>query len=56
MALATFTQYVLQNHISRLIEFAFDVRKGWRPQHAACSSDSLTPCLNRFRELAAKMQ
>jgi hypothetical protein len=43
-------------YISRLIEFAFDVRKGWRPQHAACSSDSLTRCLNRLRELAAKMQ
>jgi hypothetical protein len=43
-------------YISRLIEFAFDVRKGWRPQPAACSSDSLTRCLNRLRELAAKMQ
>jgi hypothetical protein len=41
---------------SRLIEFAIDDRKGWRPQHAACSSDSLKRCLNRLRELAAKIQ
>jgi len=41
-------------YISRLIEFAFDLRKGWRPQQAACSSDSLKRCLNRLRELAER--
>jgi hypothetical protein len=39
---------------SRLIEFAIDDRKGWRPQHAARSSDSLKRCLNRLRALAAR--
>ena len=39
---------------SRLIEFAIDGRRGWRPQHAARSSDSLKRCLNRLRELAAR--
>jgi hypothetical protein len=43
-------------YISRLIEFVFDARKGWRPQHAACSSDSLKRCLNRLQELAARVR
>jgi hypothetical protein len=40
---------------SRLIEFAFDIRKGWRPQQAASSSDSLKRCLNRLREVAKRV-
>lgn len=39
---------------SRLIEFAIDGRKGWRPQHAARSSESLKRCLNRLQDLAAR--
>jgi hypothetical protein len=41
-------------YISRLIEFAFDPRKGWRPQHAASSSESLKRSLKRLRELAER--
>ena len=43
-------------YISRLIEYAFDLRKGWRPQNAAGSSDSLKRCLNRLRELAERVR
>lgn len=39
-------------YVSRLIEFVSVSEKGWRPDRAAQSSDSLRRCLTRLRELA----
>jgi hypothetical protein len=36
---------------SRLVEFASDVEKGWRPQVAAESSASLNRCIRHLKEL-----
>lgn len=41
-------------YVSRLIEFVSDRQRGWRPDHAAQSSDSLRRCLVRIRELVTK--
>jgi hypothetical protein len=38
-------------YVSRLIEFVSDPRRGWRPERAARSSDSLNRSLARIREL-----
>lgn len=38
-------------YASRLIEFISDDRRGWRPQVAARSSDSLARCLRSLRRL-----
>ena len=38
-------------YVSRLIEFASDPQRGWRPGRAARSSDSLSRSLARIREL-----
>jgi hypothetical protein len=39
---------------SRLIEFARDERRGWRPRTAARSSDSLARCLRRLEGLVTR--
>lgn len=38
-------------YVSRLIEFVSDPQRGWRPERAARSSDSLRRSLTRMREL-----
>lgn len=38
-------------YVSRLIEFVSDTQRGWRPERAAQSSDSLNRSLTRIREL-----
>ena len=38
---------------SRLMEFAYDLRRGWRPDVAARRSPSLSKCLTRLDELIA---
>jgi len=38
-------------YVSRLIEFVSDPQRGWRPERAARSSDSLNRSLTRIREL-----
>jgi len=43
-------------YVSRIIEFVSDRQRGWRPNHAVQSSDSLRRCLMRMRELVKKAQ
>ena len=43
-------------YVSRLIEFVSDPQKGWRPERAARSSDSLRRCLVRIRELVTRVE
>jgi hypothetical protein len=43
-------------YVSRLIEFVSDPQRGWRPERAARSSDSLNRSLTRIRELVASLQ
>lgn len=43
-------------YVSRLIEFASDTQRGWRPERAARSSDSLNRSLTRIQELVASLQ
>ena len=43
-------------YVSRLIEFVSDAQKGWRPDRAARSSDSLRRCLVRIRELVTRVE
>jgi hypothetical protein len=42
-------------YISRLIEFVSDTQRGWRPEHAARSSESLNRSLTRIRELVKNL-
>jgi hypothetical protein len=41
-------------YVSRLIEFASDPQRGWRPRIAARSSDSLGRALHRIQELVER--
>jgi hypothetical protein len=41
-------------YVSRLIEFVYNPQRGWRPERAARSSDSLSRCLTRIRELVSR--
>jgi hypothetical protein len=43
-------------YVSRLIEFVSDPQKGWRPERAARSSDSLRRCLARIHELVTRVE
>jgi hypothetical protein len=43
-------------YVSRLIEFVSDPQKGWRPERAARSSDSLNRSLTRIRELVGSFR
>ena len=43
-------------YVSRLIEFVSDPQRGWRPERAARSSDSLNRSLTRIRGLVASLQ
>lgn len=43
-------------YVSRFIEFVSDPQRGWRPDHAAQSSDSLRRCLARIRELVTRVE
>jgi len=42
-------------YVSRLIEFVSDPQRGWRPERAARSSDSLNRSLTRIRELVESL-
>lgn len=41
-------------YVSRLIEFVSNPQKGWRPERAARSSDSLNRSLTRIRQLVSR--
>ena len=43
-------------YVSRFIEFVSDPNRGWRPDRAARSSDSLRRCLVRIRELVTRVE
>jgi hypothetical protein len=43
-------------YVSRLIEYASDRQRGWRPERAARSSGSLNRSLNRIRELIERLK
>ncbi len=43
-------------YVSRLIEYVSDRQKGWRPERAARSSDSLNRSLIRIRELVKSLK
>jgi hypothetical protein len=43
-------------YVSRLIEFIYNTQRGWRPERAARSSDSLNRALTRIRELVNRGQ
>jgi hypothetical protein len=43
-------------YVSRMVEFVSDPKRGWRPDRAARSSDSLKRCMTRIWELVANLQ
>jgi hypothetical protein len=43
-------------YVSRLIEFVSDPQRGWRPERAAQSSDSLNRALTRVKELVNRIK
>jgi len=43
-------------YVSRIIEFVSDPIRGWRPDRAVRSSDSLSRCLTRMRELVTMLK